>query len=100
MDTPEDTKTVVNYFKWEGHKYTARYLISICGIEIDKVKEYQKFKIKIPKYVSNIEKYDMTLFLLILLNLIIHLTKISNILKLIMINYIKCIVNIVIKLIL
>ena len=62
MDTPEDTKTVVNYFKWEGHKYTARYLISICGIEIDKVKEYQKFKIKIPKYVSNIEKYDMTLF--------------------------------------
>ena len=51
MDTPEDTKTVVNYFKWEGHKYTARYLISICGIEIDKVKEYQKFKIKIIKVI-------------------------------------------------
>ena len=61
MDTP-DFDTVVSYFKWEGHKYTARYLISISGIEIDRVKQYKKSKKKIPKHVSNIEGYDITIY--------------------------------------
>jgi hypothetical protein len=55
-------ENVVQFFKMNEHKYTARYLISICGIPIDEVKHFKKFQRQIPKQVSIIERYHITFY--------------------------------------
>ena len=53
---------VVQFFKMNGHKYTAKYIISISGIEIGNVKQFKAFQKKIPKHVSIIENYHIAFY--------------------------------------
>ena len=53
---------VVQFFKMNGHKYTAKYIISISGIEIGNVTKFKAFQKKIPKHVSIIENYHIAFY--------------------------------------
>lgn len=62
MDDYNEFENLIKFFKMNEEKYYVKYLLSILKIDIANVKNFQKFKIQIPKNVSIIEKYYITIY--------------------------------------
>ena len=62
MDDLNEFENIIKFFNMKEDKYCVKYLLTILNIDIVNVKEFQKFKMQIPKNVSIIEKYYTTIY--------------------------------------
>ena len=62
MDDFNEFENIIKFFNMKEDKYCVKYLLAILNIDIVNVKEFKKFKLRIPKNVSIIEKYYTTIY--------------------------------------
>jgi len=62
MDDYNEFENLIKFFNMKEEKYCVKYLLAILKIDIANIKNFQKFKIQIPKNVSIIDKYYITIY--------------------------------------